>query len=142
MILRKARNKWLGRVNPVWCAMATTLWSVSASRFFTSARRVRTMCWLMVQPMCRRNVRSNCRRETDVAGPVFRVDTVDTTGAGDLYHAGYLYGVLEGWGLARRMRFAAAAAALATTALGARGKLATVSEIEALLVSAPVTAER
>jgi ribokinase len=63
----------------------------------------------------------------------YHVPTVDTTGAGDVYHAGYLYGVLQGWSLARRMTFAAAAAALATMALGARGHLPTLEEVKALV---------
>ena len=63
----------------------------------------------------------------------FDVQVVDTTGAGDVYHAGYILGHIEGWGLARRMEFAAAAAALACTRLGARGHLPLRSEVEALL---------
>jgi sugar/nucleoside kinase (ribokinase family) len=63
----------------------------------------------------------------------FAVECVDTTGAGDIYHAGYLYGVLQGWSLSRRMTFAAAAAALATTALGARGRIPALNEVEALV---------
>jgi len=50
-----------------------------------------------------------------------------------LYAAGYLHGVLQGWSLSRRMTFAAAAAALATTALGARGCIPALSEVEALV---------
>lgn len=73
------------------------------------------------------------RTDAVVRFGAYEVPTVDTTGAGDLYHAGYLYGALNGWGLARRMQFAAATAALATTALGARGKLPAVSEVEALI---------
>jgi sugar/nucleoside kinase (ribokinase family) len=73
------------------------------------------------------------RTTSRVECPAFAVSTVDTTGAGDVYHAGYLYGVLQGWSLARRMTFAAAAAALATTALGARGHLPARTEVEALV---------
>lgn len=63
---------------------------------------------------------------------IFPVETIDTTGAGDLYHAGYLYGSLQGWPLERRMRFAAASAALATTALGARGCIPEFEQVEQL----------
>ena len=75
------------------------------------------------------------RAHEHVTFGAYSVPTVDTTGAGDLYHAGYLYGTLNGWGLSRRMQFAAATAALATTALGARGKLPAVSEVEELIRS-------
>ena len=29
--------------------------------------------------------------------PAFKVDVVDTTGAGDVFHGGYIYGLLQGW---------------------------------------------
>ena len=33
--------------------------------------------------------------------PAFQVETVDTTGAGDIFHAGFIYGLLQGWPLPR-----------------------------------------
>lgn len=74
------------------------------------------------------------RNATDaaIASGSYQVETVDTTGAGDIYHAGYLYGALHGWTLPRRMRFAAAAGALAATALGARGCLPSRAQVESL----------
>jgi sugar/nucleoside kinase (ribokinase family) len=48
-----------------------------------------------------------------------QVDAVDGTGAGDAFAAGFLYGKLAGWPLERCARFANAAGALATTAVGA-----------------------
>lgn len=71
--------------------------------------------------------------ETIVSCGIFPVETVDTTGAGDLYHAGYLYGTLQGWPLERRMRFGAASSALATTALGARGCIPELDQVEQLV---------
>lgn len=70
----------------------------------------------------------------------FDVDVVDTTGAGDVYHAGYLFGVLEGWDLQRGMQFGSAAAALACTRLGARGHLPSRSQVEALISRREVSA--
>lgn len=64
--------------------------------------------------------------------PAFQVDAVDTTGAGDLFHAGFIHGLLQGWELERQLDFACAAAALNCTVLGARGRIGTVEEIEAL----------
>jgi sulfofructose kinase len=68
--------------------------------------------------------------------PAFRVDTVDTTGAGDLFHAGFIYALLQGWPLQRQLDFACAAAALNCTAVGARGGIQPIDAIERLLSSA------
>lgn len=65
--------------------------------------------------------------------PAFEVDAVDTTGAGDVFHAGYAYGVLKGVDHMERLRFASAAAALGCRALGGRASLPTVKEVRALL---------
>ena len=53
--------------------------------------------------------------------PAYRVQVVDTTGAGDVFHAGFIYGLLQGWDLERQLDFACAAAALNCTCSGARG---------------------
>jgi sulfofructose kinase len=65
----------------------------------------------------------------------YRVNTVDTTGAGDIFHAGFLYGLLQGWPTQRQLDFACAAAALNCTAVGARGGIRCVEEIESLMAS-------
>jgi sugar/nucleoside kinase (ribokinase family) len=65
--------------------------------------------------------------------PAYRVPVVDTTGAGDMFHAAYIYGLLQAWELDRQLDFACAAAALNCTAAGARGGIRTVEEIEALV---------
>lgn len=63
----------------------------------------------------------------------YRVPVVDTTGAGDIFHAGFIYGLLQGWPLDQQLDFACAAAALNCTAVGARGGIRTVEEILALI---------
>jgi sugar/nucleoside kinase (ribokinase family) len=67
------------------------------------------------------------------AAAAFRVPVADTTGAGDIFHAGFLYGLLQGWPLARQLDFACAAAALNCTAVGARGGIRTPAAIEELM---------
>ena len=62
-----------------------------------------------------------------------RVPVVDTTSAGDCFHAGALYGLLAGWPIARALAFASAAAALACTKLGGRTSIPVRAAIEALL---------
>lgn len=65
----------------------------------------------------------------------YRVPVVDTTGAGDIFHAGFIYGLLQGWPLDRQLDFACAAAALNCTAVGARGGIQTVETIEHLMAT-------
>jgi sulfofructose kinase len=67
--------------------------------------------------------------------PAFRVETIDTTGAGDIFHAGFIFGLLQGWTLPRQLEFACAAAALNCTGIGARGHIAPVAEIEQLIAT-------
>jgi len=67
--------------------------------------------------------------------PAFRVGVVDTTGAGDIFHAGFIYGLLQGWPLVRQLEFACAAAALNCSGTGARGGIQTVESIEGLMTT-------
>jgi sulfofructose kinase len=61
------------------------------------------------------------------------VPVVDTTGAGDIFHAGFIYGLLQGWPLEQQLDFACAAAAINCTASGARGGIRTVEAIQELM---------
>lgn len=63
----------------------------------------------------------------------YQVQTVDTTGAGDIFHAGFIYGLLQDWPLPRTLDFACAAAALNCCAVGARGGIRSVDEIGSLM---------
>jgi sulfofructose kinase len=69
--------------------------------------------------------------------PAYRVPVVDTTGAGDIFHAGFIYGLLQGWHLERQLDFACAAAAMNCRASGARGGIQSVEAIEALMATTP-----
>jgi sulfofructose kinase len=65
----------------------------------------------------------------------YRVPVADTTGAGDLFHAGFAYGLLKGWNLQRILEFGCAAAGLNCTAHGARGGIGPPQAIERLRAS-------
>ncbi len=67
--------------------------------------------------------------------PAYLVPVVDTTGAGDIFHAGVIHGLLQGWPLERQLDFACAAAALNCMAVGARGGIRATEEIERLMAT-------
>jgi sulfofructose kinase len=62
----------------------------------------------------------------------FKVRAVDTTGAGDIFHGAFIYGLLQGWSIEVTLEFSNAAAALNCTASGARGRIASLTEIDNL----------
>jgi ribokinase/sulfofructose kinase len=77
------------------------------------------------------------RGDRRVRVDAFPVEAVDTTGAGDAFHAALIYGLLlEGWPLRRASLFASALAALKCTALGARGGLVGREAVEEFLRTA------
>jgi sulfofructose kinase len=67
--------------------------------------------------------------------PAYLVPVVDTTGAGDIFHAGFLFGLLQGWLLAPTLDFACAAAALNCSGHGARGGIQSVETIQQLIAT-------
>jgi sugar/nucleoside kinase (ribokinase family) len=67
--------------------------------------------------------------------PSYRVDPVDTTGAGDSFNAGFLHLWLQGAPLADCLRLGAACGALSTRALGGTAAQPTLAEAEALVRS-------
>jgi len=65
--------------------------------------------------------------------PAFAVPVADTTSAGDLFHAGCIYGLLQGWSVPHAFRFAAAAAALECTRLGGRAAIPSLEQVRSLV---------
>jgi sugar/nucleoside kinase (ribokinase family) len=65
----------------------------------------------------------------------YRVPVVDTTGAGDMFRAGFIYGLLKEWPLERQLDFSCAAAALNCMAAGARGGIKNVQAVEELMAT-------
>ena len=65
--------------------------------------------------------------------PAFVVNCVDTTGAGDVFHGGFCYAVLQGMPMREALDFSNAMAALNCMALGARGGIRGLEEVRALM---------
>jgi sulfofructose kinase len=61
--------------------------------------------------------------------PAFKVDVVDTTGAGDTFHGAYLYAILQDWGLEQCLAFASATAALKCTQVGGRAGIPSLEQV-------------
>lgn len=57
------------------------------------------------------------------------VRALDTTGAGDVYHGAYIYGLLQHWTMPECMRFASIAAALKCREIGAQKGIPSLKEI-------------
>ena len=68
--------------------------------------------------------------------PAFVVNSVDTTGAGDVFHGAFCYSVIENMPLREALEFSNAMAALNCTALGARGRISTAEEARAFMARA------
>jgi sugar/nucleoside kinase (ribokinase family) len=65
--------------------------------------------------------------------PVFRIEPVDTLGAGDAFHGGFALALAEGRSEVGAMRFGAATAGLKCTRIGGSSGAPTRAEVEALL---------
>jgi sulfofructose kinase len=71
-------------------------------------------------------------RERFHYSPAFDLKPVDTTGAGDVFHGAFAFALLRGDDLPRALEFSNAAAGLGCMAMGARGGIASLGEIERL----------
>ncbi len=58
----------------------------------------------------------------------YKVKAVDATGAGDVFHGAYLFGIHAGWDICKRLKFASAAAALKCRFPGARDGIPTIRQ--------------
>jgi len=61
--------------------------------------------------------------------PGFKVEAYDSTGAGDVFHGAFIWGLLQGWGMEEAVRFANAAAALSCRKLSGRNGIPEVGEV-------------
>lgn len=68
-----------------------------------------------------------------ISEPGFVVKAVDTTGAGDVFRAAFIHGLLNGWPPRRMLRFANAAAGVSCTRAGAMNSVPSLDDVQKLL---------
>lgn len=69
----------------------------------------------------------------EIESPAYGVPVADTTGAGDVFHAAFLWALLEGLSAEQCLRAANAAAGMNCRAIGAQGGLPTRADLERFL---------
>lgn len=115
---------------PEACAIAATQ-NISDAVQFLIDQGVQTVGLKLGREGCQLTTRS-----FQVELPGYRVDVVDTTGAGDAFSAGMVCGLVHGWDLEATGTLANAMGALATTRWGAGAALPKKDEIIQFLISA------
>ncbi len=63
----------------------------------------------------------------------FKTHVVDTTGAGDVYHGAYIFGLLKRWDMKRCMKFASYCAALKCRKFGAQEGIPRLCEVKGFI---------
>lgn len=71
--------------------------------------------------------------EGEVKVPAFQIDVLNTLGAGDGFGAAYTFGLLQGWSVRERLRYASAAGAIVVTRHSCSDAMPTQVETQAFL---------
>ncbi len=61
--------------------------------------------------------------------PAYPVDAVDTTGCGDVFHAGFVFGLIQGWNVEKSLDFAAWSAAMVSREMGGRAGIPSAEQL-------------
>ncbi|MNE98282.1 putative phosphofructokinase PfkB [compost metagenome] len=64
--------------------------------------------------------------------PSYQVTAVDSTGAGDIFHGAFVYGLAKGWEFERIIRISNLAGALSVTKLGSSLSIPSIDEMKAV----------
>ena len=73
--------------------------------------------------------------------PAFKVNVVDTTGAGDVFHGAYIVGLLHGWNAQSVAQFSSAVSAIKCTKLGGRAGIPNYDQTIAFLAERGIQLE-
>lgn len=135
-------GRWLERVGPCLPHVDFAMPSEDEARALTGETEPAAMAAALRAGGCRAAVVKLGERgcaysgpDGDLAVPAYRVPVRDTTGAGDCFIAGFLFGRDAGWDLGRCLRFANACGARAVGVVGAVTGMAPAAEIEAWAAS-------
>lgn len=79
-------------------------------------------CWVL-----------NAVDQAPVHYPAFKVEAVDTTGCGDVFHGAYAAALVKGLGIHERVRFASAAAAIKAQSHGGQAGIPDLDAVELFL---------
>jgi sugar/nucleoside kinase (ribokinase family) len=74
-------------------------------------------------------------KEKSFFQPAFNVPVVDTTGCGDVFHGGFIYGILKNWPIEVTAEFASAVAAIKCKKLGGRAGCPSFEKVKDFLLS-------
>lgn len=69
--------------------------------------------------------------------PAFKARAVDTTGAGDIFHGAFAFGLWQGLSLEENLRQCSMAAALSVQRMGGLSSIPTLEEVKRALISPP-----
>ena len=62
--------------------------------------------------------------------PSIKVKALDSTGAGDIFHGAFVYGIAKGFDLEKAVRYANLAGAISVTRIGGRYSIPSLDEME------------
>ena len=83
-----------------------------------------------------------CRGREMIEAGTYSVKSIDESGAGDAFAAGYITGLLEDWSLEKTVSFASAVGASCTSALGCTAGVFTFDEALAFIEQQPLEIKR
>ena len=61
--------------------------------------------------------------------PPYKVEPKDTTGAGDIFHGAFVYGLCQNYNLEKTIKIASIAAALSVTKIGSKQSMPELEDV-------------
>ena len=122
-----AKGSWMKLLEPTLAHLDIFLPSIEEARMITGKKTPESISSFLLKygmkivglKMGKKGCFLQKQGKPGIYLPAFSVKTLDTTGAGDAWVAGFLTGFIKGWDLKKIGRFANAVGALSTTSFGA-----------------------